>query len=95
MKKVLLIVTLLLTACGREYVPVKGVVPPPLPPQLSKKAKALPPVTDRSLGGLIVASAQDTQAYNAVASQLNSLIDVYDCVRLAIDKNTDVKNCLK
>lgn len=94
MKKIV-ILALLLSGCATHYVPVKGPQIPDLPLELAHKAPALPPITDPSMGGLAITVAQDSQAYNGVAWQLNGLIDVYNCVKDAINKDADVKKCLK
>lgn len=97
MKRLIIIAALLLSACGQKVHvnPITSVAPPVLPPNLAHKASALPPITDNTMGGSQVQGAKDDQQYNAVAFQLNALIDVYDCVRTSIIQGTDAKDCLK
>ena len=99
MKKLILPFLLLLSACGHDnahVVPgIKPVVIPALPANLSVKAKRLPDITDNTMGGREVIGAADDQAYNAVAHQLNKVIDLYDCVRDSINNKKTIESCSK
>jgi len=99
MKKLILPFLLLLSACGHDnahVVPgVKPVVIPALPANLSVKANKLPPITDNTMGGREVVGAADDQAYNAIAHQLNKVIDLYACVRDSINNKKPTEDCLK
>lgn len=68
---------------------------PELPTELSKKAVRLPDITDPTFGGIIQDATLTDQQYNSVAHQLNSLIDLYDCIRISTNQKKDPKNeCL-
>lgn len=64
---------------------------PELRPELGVKAKALPPITDNTMGGSQIQGAQDDMQYNSVAHQLNTVIDIYNCVRNAINTRKDIE----
>jgi len=99
MKKLILPFLLLLSACGHDDVHVvpgvKPVVIPALPANLSVKANKLSPITDNTMGGREVIGAADDQAYNAIAHQLNKVIDLYDCVRNSINNKKTTESCTK
>lgn len=93
----LIIVMTLLSGCNTTNQPLQGlgvakpVQIPELPPELSKKAEALPPITDPSPEGIQKDGVATDIKYNEVAFQLNNLIKVYDCVKEAVN-NTDSDN---
>jgi hypothetical protein len=80
---------LFLSACATTEpqlaILAKPVQVPELPVELSKKATRLPDITDLTFGGIIKDGAAADQQYNSVANQLNSLIDLYNCVRKSIN----------
>jgi len=98
-KTVALASLLLLSACmGSNQGTAPGVKPvqvPALPAELSKKAEKLPPITDNTMGGQVTEGVNSDRAYNAVAHQVNALIDVYVCVRETINNNRDPQTCFK
>jgi hypothetical protein len=91
MKKLLPLV-LLLSACGHTDT---GLAPqiqvPPLPENLAKKATALPASADVTMGGQVKDNTANIQEYNAKAFQLNDVIDLYNCVRDAINNKKEIK----
>lgn len=94
----LLSATVLLTACASAP-PTTGLAKPvqvpPLPYELSRKADRLPDLTDTTFGGCIKDGAATDQQYNAVAFQLNNIIDLYTCVRKSVNDGTDPQeSCL-
>lgn len=99
MKKLILLCTFVLSACAHQDLHVMpGVTPvqvPALPSNLAIKAKKLPPITDNTMGGREVIGANTDQAYNAVAWQLNQIIDLYNCVRDSINNKMKSKVCTK
>lgn len=99
MKKLVLASLLLLCSCGHDDVHVMpGVKPvelPALPSNLAVKANRLPPITDNTMGGREVVGAADDQAYNSVAHQLNTVLDLYNCVRDSINNKKTAEGCLK
>lgn len=100
MKK-LIIITLLATSlvgCKHTQPDVglaKPVALPALPPYLSKKAERLPDLTDPSMGAAHIDGAETDIKYNEVAHQLNTLIEVYECVKEALATDKDPGKCLK
>lgn len=68
---------------------------PDLPANLAKKAGPLPPITDASMGGLVLEGTASDMKYNEVSHQLNNLIDVYNCVKISINEKKDIKDCLQ
>lgn len=100
MKKKLLAVflaILTLTACKHTLDTglAKGVEIPDLPANLEKKAEKLPPISDTSMGTAHTQGAADDMQYNVVSTQLNSLIDLYNCVKFSVNDKKDIKRCLK
>ena len=66
---------------------------PDIPPGLSEKAGQLPQLTDPSMGALVLDGAASDMQYNAEAHQKNKLIDLYNCVKDAINNGKEIK-CL-
>lgn len=62
---------------------------PPLPENLAQKAEPLPPVEDATMGGLVQANVEASREYNAVSFQLNKLIDLYNCVQIAVNNKKE------
>lgn len=92
MKKLVLVVSLLLTACGGKETGIAPAVQiPPIPANLAQKADPLPPITDPTMGGLVQANIESSKKYNAVSFQLNKLIDLYDCVKEAVNNKKELK----
>ena len=91
-----LVPLLLLSACAQ--VPDTGLAEqikvPDLPETLAEKAKPLPPLTDTSMGGLVVDGTNSDMQYNSVSHQLNSVIDLYNCVKPSTNEKKDITNCL-
>lgn len=96
MRKVLPIV-LFLSACThtQDTGLAKSVQIPDLPPNLAQKAEPLPPLTDPTMGGLVKSAIDTDMKYNSKAYQLNSLIDLYNCVKTSINDKKDIKSCLQ
>lgn len=100
MKHIIIAAALLLGACaGKPDVPDIGPgAPPPeapaLPDSLRKKAERLPDITDPTMGGSHLDGIETDKKYNKVAWQLNTLIDLYECVRISIRDRTDPKICM-
>ena len=92
MKKLVLVVSLLLTACGGKETGIAPAVQiPPIPANLAQKADPLPSITDPTMGGLVQANIESSKKYNAVSFQLNKLIDLYDCVKEAVNNKKELK----
>jgi starvation-inducible outer membrane lipoprotein len=95
MKRLLLAVTtaLFLSACATSTPPpiglAKTVQVPELPLELSKKATRLPDIKDLTFGGIIKDGIETDQQYNSVAHQLNTLIDLYICIRTSMNQEID------
>lgn len=95
MKKVLVLL-FALSACTHK--PDTGLVTqvqiPDLPSNLAQKAGSLPPLTDPNMGPLVVDATNTDMQYNSVAHQLNSVIDIYNCVKTSINQKKDINSCL-
>lgn len=92
MKHLVIILALLTTACaGKETGLAPAVQIPPLPGNLAQKAEPLPPITDPTMGGLVQANVDTSKRYNAVSFQLNKIIDLYICVRDAVNNEEELK----
>jgi hypothetical protein len=92
MKKLILALALLTTACaGKETGLAPAVQIPPLPGNLAQKAEPLPPITDPTMGGLVQANVDTSKRYNAVSFQLNKIIDLYICVKDAVNDKKELK----
>ena len=92
MKKLILALALLTTACaGKQTGLAPAVQVPPLPGNLAQKAEPLPPITDPTMGGLVQANVDTSKRYNAVSFQLNKIIDLYICIRDAVNNKEEPK----
>lgn len=92
MKKLILAFALLTTACaGKQTGLAPAVQIPPLPGNLAQKAEPLPPITDPTMGGLVQANVDTSKRYNAVSFQLNKVIDLYVCVKDAVNNKKELK----
>lgn len=92
MKKLILALALLTTACaGKQTGLAPAVQVPPLPGNLAQKAEPLPPITDPTMGGLVQANVDTSRRYNAVSFQLNKIIDLYVCVKDAVNNKKEIK----
>jgi hypothetical protein len=91
-KKLILALALLTTACaGKQTGLAPAVQIPPLPGNLAQKAEPLPPITDPTMGGLVQANVDTSKRYNAVSFQLNKIIDLYICVKDAVNNKEELK----
>ena len=68
---------------------------PALPSSLAERAGPLPPLTDPSVAGQQKDAAETDRRYNAVAHQLNNVLDAWDCVLDALNNEKDAKACFK
>ena len=87
-------IALLLVGCAHNQPSTglaKPVQVPELPAELGKKATRLPDITDPTFGGIIKDGTLADQQYNSVSHQLNKVIDLYNCVRVAINDDKDPK----
>lgn len=95
MKSYILAVALLLSACATNN--STGLAPavqiPPLPDNLAQKAKALSASSDLTMGGQVKDNTHNIREYNGVSTQLNHLIDVYNCVKDSVNNKKELK-CL-
>ncbi|GAA0767020.1 hypothetical protein GCM10009434_05000 [Brevundimonas olei] len=92
----ILIMVLALSACATKPVPVvpKPVEMPALPAALAQKAEPLPALRATDLNGHLLEGADSDRRYNEVRDRHNALIDLYECVRLALLDGTDALRCL-
>jgi hypothetical protein len=98
MKYLLLsIASLALVGCTTTKEPTGLAAPvriPELPSNLAVKAKPLPPITDNTMGGLVIDGTNTDMKYNETAHQLNNLIDLYECIKVSINEKKDINKCL-
>lgn len=94
MKKTLLVLALLLLS-GCATAPdtglATGVQIPPLPEKLAQKAGPLTLNQDTTMGGQVLDNTQNIRQYNDKAFQVNDLIDLYNCVRDAVNNKKEIK----
>lgn len=90
--KYLLLVGLLLAGCEHTDTGNRLTIPP-VPSQLAERAEDLPPSTDKTFAGQIRDNNNSIKAYNKVGSEKNALLDLYNCVREAINNRKEPK-CL-
>lgn len=95
MRRSILVVALLLAACktAPDTGLVTGVQIPPIPEKLAQKAGPLPGNTDITMGGQVKDNTRNIREYNNKAFQVNDLIDLYNCVREAVNNKKEIK-CL-
>ena len=98
-KIMIMLLPLALAACATtkdEPVPsgVTAVRVPELPYPLNQRATRLPDITDNTMGGQVEAGIEADTAYNDVAFRYNNLIDLYNCVKDAINNKQEVEECL-
>jgi len=91
--KKIVLVLLLLSACKTpdDTGLVVGVQIPAIPESLAQRAEALPPNTDTTMGGQVLDNTRNIRAYNEKAFQVNDLIDLYNCVREAVNNKKEIK----
>lgn len=95
MKKVIIIAALLLSACktAPDTGLTTGVQVPPIPEKLAQRAGPLSENSDTTMGGQVLDNTRNIRAYNARGFQVNDLIDLYNCVREAVNNKKEIK-CL-
>lgn len=93
MRKALIVLCLIsLTACKTTDTGLAvGIQLPPLPAALAEKAKQLPASEDVTMGGQVQDNTSNIRSYNSVAFQTNYLIDLYNCVREAVNNKKEIK----
>jgi hypothetical protein len=92
MKPYVIAVALLLSACATNNTGLAPAVQiPPLPENLAQKAKALPSSNDLTMGGQVKDNTHNIREYNGVSTQLNHVIDMYNCVRDSINNKKEPK----
>ena len=93
MKKIILI-ALLLGACADKSTGLATQVQiPPLPENLARKFSPLSPSDDLTMGGQVRDNTHNIRQYNDAYSQSNKLVDLYNCVREAVNNKKEPK-CL-
>jgi hypothetical protein len=90
---VLLAAVLMLSACGDKE--DTGLAPqvriPPIPDNLAQRARPLPLNSDTTMGGQVKDNTSNIIKYNAKSFQVNDLIDLYNCVREAVNNKKEIK----
>lgn len=80
---------------GENLGSAKAAEMPALPENLARRALPLPPLTDPTLAGQQRSAIETDRAYNGVATQLNSVLTAWECVRKSLNDNVDPKECFK
>lgn len=89
-----LILALLLAGCAKPDTGLTtGIKIPELPAELAKRAEKLPENNDQTMGAQVLDNTSNIRAYNSKAFQVNDLIDIYNCVRTAVNEKKEIK-CL-
>lgn len=101
MKKLFIaIIALSLSACATtgDPKPELGTAPAAKMPRLSaplkERAEPLPPITDRSLGGIHKDGVNTDVKYNDLALRYNFIINAWDCVADALEKREASSNAV-
>lgn len=68
---------------------------PALPPSLAKKAERLPDLTNPSVPAQQADAIATDRKYNAIAFQMNNIIDAWNCVKKALNDGEDAEKCFK
>lgn len=92
MRKYIIALALLLSACKTTDTGLPtGVQIPPIPENLAQRAGSLSPSSDATMGGQVKDNTNNIRQYNAKAFQVNDLIDLYNCVREAVNNKKEIK----
>jgi hypothetical protein len=100
MKKLLaaiLSVSLMISGCTTPLPDIGLADPvqaPPLPENLAQRAGPLPQTEITNGAELVLEYGNSIQAYNKLSHQTNGLITFYQCVREALNNETDPEECL-
>lgn len=68
---------------------------PDLPANLQLRAAPLPKLIDPTMAAQTNDSVNTDMKYNAVATQLNQVLTIYDCIKVAVNEQKNMKECLK
>lgn len=90
-----LVLCVSLSGCCTPTPPPNSVRIPDLPPQLQIRAQPLPKLIDPTMAAQTNDSVNTDMKYNAVATQLNQVLTIYDCIKVAVNDKKDIKDCLK
>ena len=85
MRKIFILGSLLLLSACKEYVPAPQLTVPPLSERYTK-AEKVPDINGLSMGEREKAGVESDIKYNDVGGKYNNLIDLYNCVRVAINE---------
>lgn len=94
MRYFVIALTLFLTSCSKTTgtgleTTLRRV--PDAPTELTVKARPLAPNNDKTLAGQIRDNNNNIKTYNDVAHRYNTLIDIYQCVKEAINSGKEPK----
>lgn len=64
---------------------------PPIPVNLAQKRGQLNPNDDITMGAQVKDNTTNMRQYNSAAFQVNNLIDLYNCVREAVNNKKEIK----
>lgn len=84
-----------LAGCGHTSPPPNVVRIPDLPANLQLRAAPLPKLIDPTMAAQTNDSVNTDMKYNAVATQLNQVLTIYDCIKVAVNDQKNIKECLK
>ena len=92
---IIAIMALTISACATPTPVVPDAVNiPPIPANLAVKAPPLPPITGNDLHSLIRDGLATDRLYADLRSRHSATVDLYECVRLAINTNSSPTDCL-
>lgn len=93
MRASIIVLALLLSACKTttDTGLTTSVQIPPIPENLAQRAGPLTPNTDTTMGGQVSDNTTSIRHYNDKAFQVNDLIDLYNCVREAVNNKKEIK----
>ena len=88
----IIVLALLLSACKTTDTGLTTSVQiPPIPEKLAQRAGPLTENTDTTMGGQVMDNTRSIRQYNDKAFQVNDLIDLYNCVREAVNNKKEIK----
>jgi hypothetical protein len=92
MKYFIIVASLFLVGCKTTDTDLATPIQiPPIPENLAQRAGPLPANEDTTMGGQVLDNTRNIREYNSVASQLNNVLDLYNCVREAVNQKKEIE----